>query len=294
MPRRSKRLSSSSSRFTTAFAHINPVDGLNNGGDPQEPQQQPLQLDRAGEQPQPQDSPQHPLHPQTPHHPTSSPQHQHRTTQQQQPQHQPQQPETRTPEDPQQQHQPAAQQAQPHNNDEETMEILLLPEHPEDNTNAMATSPLPPDDASTSDAENSISTEDFTNWWNHQAATPQDRPNDPHAGNGNNITISAVRDGVVGQKTLESYQTEIVKFIHWCITMKPHWIDTFATGIVRRILTRAPHERVREHKARAKLQMRSLLRNSRSTKVLNLEVVTPEGFMEYVMSRWHLSNGGYL
>ena len=40
--------------------------------------------------------------------------------------------------------------------------------------------------------------------------------------------------------------------------------------------------------------MRSLLRNSRSTKVLNLEVVTPEGFMEYVMSRQHLSNGGYL
>ena len=62
--------------------------------------------------------------------------------------------------------------------------------------------------------------------------------------------------------------------------MKPHWIDTFATGIVRRILTRASHERVREHKARAKLQMRSLLRNSRSTKVLNLEVVTPEGFMD--------------
>ena len=170
IPHRSKRLSSSSSRFTTAFAHINPVDGLNNGGDPQEPQQQPPQLDRAGEQPQPQDSPQHPLHPQTPHHPTPSPQHQHRTAQQQQPQqdpqaqqpqaqHQPQQPETCTPEDPpQQQHQPAAQQAHAHNNDEETMEILLLPEHPEDNTNAMATSPLPPDDASTSDAENSIST----------------------------------------------------------------------------------------------------------------------------------------
>ena len=77
MPRHSKRLSSSSSRFATAFAHINPVDGLNNGGDPQEPQQQPPQLDRAGEQPQPQDSPQHPLHP------TPSPQHQHRTAQQQ-------------------------------------------------------------------------------------------------------------------------------------------------------------------------------------------------------------------
>ena len=76
--------------------------------------------------------------------------------------------------------------------------------------------------------------------------------------------------------------------------MKPHWIDTFATGIVRRILTRAPHERVREHKAWAKLQMRSLLRNSCSTKVLNLEVDTPEGFMEYVMSRRHLSNGSYL
>ena len=60
------------------------------------------------------------------------------------------------------------------------------------------------------------------------------------------------------------------------------------------IQTRAPNERVHAFKARVQEALKILLRNAREEPILRIDVITAEGFMEYIMSCHNAFNGCYL
>ena len=59
--------------------------------------------------------------------------------------------------------------------------------------------------------------------------------NDDNNNNGD-ITIDAIRDGVVGNDTLRQYMSEIIKFLVWCHSNKPGWLHPPATARLDAIL----------------------------------------------------------
>ena len=121
----------------------------------------------------------------------------------------------------------------------------------------------------------------------------EDESGDP-SNHSSSITIHSIRDGVVAPHTLQTYCMEILKFLNWCRENKPNWLQSVALLRLDEIQTRAPNERVRAFKARVQEALKILLRNSREEPILPIDVITAEGFMEYIMSRRNAFNGRYL
>ena len=110
----------------------------------------------------------------------------------------------------------------------------------------------------------------------------------------NNITINMVRDGVVAGLTSKMYHGEILKLIRWCQDLKPEWIHPLATQHLAIMFERRNGERVRMYNARVLRQLRLLLRRAKDDPVFNLEAITPEGFMAYIISKRNGRTGRYL
>ena len=82
--------------------------------------------------------------------------------------------------------------------------------------------------------------------------------NDDNNNNGD-ITIDAIRDGVVGNDTLWQYMSEIIKFLVWCCSNKPDWLHPPATARLDAILQRQDNERMRAYNKRMRQQTKLLL-----------------------------------
>ena len=117
--------------------------------------------------------------------------------------------------------------------------------------------------------------------------------NDDNNNNGN-ITIDAIRDGVVANDTLRQYMSEIIKFLVWCRSNKPDWLHPLATARLDAILQRQDNERMRAYNTRMWQQIKSLLQAADTNPVLTVAAITPLGYMSYVMSCRHQGHGGYL
>ena len=121
----------------------------------------------------------------------------------------------------------------------------------------------------------------------------EDESGDP-SNNSSSIMIHSIRDGVVAPHTLRTYCTEILKFLNWCRENKPNWLQSVALLRLDEIQTRAPNECVRAFKARVQEALKILLRNAREEPILRIDVITAEGFMEYIMSHRNTISGRYL
>ena len=122
----------------------------------------------------------------------------------------------------------------------------------------------------------------------------KDNPNNNDNNNNCDITIDAIRDGVVGNDTLRQYMSEIIKFLVWCRSDKPDWLHPPATARLDAILQRWDNERMRAYNTRMRQQIKSLLQAADTNPVLTVEAITPLGYMSYVMLRRHQGHGGYL
>ena len=87
----------------------------------------------------------------------------------------------------------------------------------------------------------------------------EDESGDP-SNHSSSITIHSIRDGVVAPHTLQTYCTEILKFLNWCRENKPNWLQSVVALLrLDEIQTRAPNERVCAFKARVQEALKILL-----------------------------------
>ena len=87
----------------------------------------------------------------------------------------------------------------------------------------------------------------------------EDNPNNNDNNNNGDITIDAIRDGVVGNDTLRQYMSEIIKVLVWCRSDKPDWLHPPATTRLDAILQWRDNERIRAYNTRTRQQIKSLL-----------------------------------
>ena len=139
-----------------------------------------------------------------------------------------------------------------------------------------------------------IAGEEFDDWWALRVEEGAD--DDDVVLQVGDITLDTVRDGVVSKKTLDMYGHESLTFLSWCQTNRPDWLTAVGTGRLQRIKTRREGERTRAFQKRMYRQLKTLLRRCSSEPLLVLHRITPESFMDYVMSnrRDARRGGGYL
>jgi hypothetical protein len=118
----------------------------------------------------------------------------------------------------------------------------------------------------------------------------------------NEVTIEAIRDGIVSPGTLQSYIGDILKFLEWLmgeddirnVWMTPYGIDQMSDVFVRR-----ENENDRVFRSRKLLQMKMLLREAFEKNIINVKKVTPDRYMAFIISlkgrgnTRHLSNSSY-
>jgi hypothetical protein len=111
---------------------------------------------------------------------------------------------------------------------------------------------------------------------------------------GAHITLESIRDGIVGVVTGNTYLSDTVAFLNWCMVFKPDWLTEHGTSTLKRIQMARPGEGLAKVKKRVKLQVKCLLRESRERAIIHVDNITPEGFMDYVMGLRHRMHKGYL
>ena len=133
------------------------------------------------------------------------------------------------------------------------------------------------------------SKEEFDMWWSiHQPAAGGDD------GEQGDISLEQIRDGIVATKTYVNYISDIVQFIKWAMVNRPAWVTEHGKGRLQYIFTRSEGESCRDHGTRLKDQMKVLLRQAVQDPVMNLDAITPQAYMVFVMGLRHGRTGGYL
>ena len=132
--------------------------------------------------------------------------------------------------------------------------------------------------------------EEFEAWWTTQRATNQEAGSPTNG----NITMDSVRDGVVGQGTLDSYIGDIVSFLVWVKQNESDWLTNYGERRISQILRTRQGESERIRSRRVKLQVKSLLREAEVHPIVELEAITAESFMGYVMTLRNQRTNSYL
>ena len=106
--------------------------------------------------------------------------------------------------------------------------------------------------------------------------------------------MDSVRDGVVGKGTLDSYIGDIVSFLAWVKQNESDWLTNYGERRISQILRTREGENERIRNRRVKLQVKSLLREAEVHPIVELEAVTAESFMGYVMTLRNQRSNSYL
>ena len=96
------------------------------------------------------------------------------------------------------------------------------------------------DSSSNSTTLEELEREEFEAWWSlrESAVNGEDSQN-------GGITLDSVRDGVVGQGTLDSYIGDIVTFLLWTKENEADWLTHYGKGRLWNITRQRPGEAVR-------------------------------------------------
>lgn len=109
------------------------------------------------------------------------------------------------------------------------------------------------------------------------------------------LNMATVDDGIVAENTGKAYMGEIISFFNWCMMNEANgWLSEYGKAALSSLQVRGERESHRLHKYRIRHTMKSLLRECSTHPMINIDAVTPRGFMEYLLTLRHSSTGGYL
>ena len=109
------------------------------------------------------------------------------------------------------------------------------------------------------------------------------------------ISLSDIRDRIVSRNTLKSYLVDNFYFILWCFDNLPEVLTVHGVGNVAEYRSHCPFGATMQVLFRENKQsFIEHLREAEVNAIINLEVLTPRMFMDYVRQLRNLRNGTYL
>jgi hypothetical protein len=108
------------------------------------------------------------------------------------------------------------------------------------------------------------------------------------------VTMAQVRNEIVSESTHHCYVHETYTFLSWVMQHRRHSITEFGIELFDYGMAMEVGEGVRAHRRRVKMMMDDALRNARELGIMQLDLIDPEGFMEYILSVCHRNTQQYL
>jgi len=107
--------------------------------------------------------------------------------------------------------------------------------------------------------------------------------------------LANIRDGVVAERTLTSYINDLLAFLNWCRENEEFdCLTDYGKNEIANMHVRQNGEGNRPFTMRIRSTFKAILRNAHVQPIVHLDRITPEGFMNYVLSLRHPSRGGSL
>jgi len=107
----------------------------------------------------------------------------------------------------------------------------------------------------------------------------------------NPISIEQMRDGVVADNTYSRYVNEIIHFLNWLAVSLPGWMTELCSTQHEAIIMRREGEGLRQREKRIKEAWYKLVKNADVQPLIFVEIMTPEGVMNYISSQANQSTG---
>ena len=100
-----------------------------------------------------------------------------------------------------------------------------------------------------------------------------------------NLTLNDIRDSIIAKNTLRSYVGDIVQLLDWVQTQDDlaDWITDYGRAQLAAINIRNDNETNGRFKTRKALQILDLVRDSYNFPIININNITPDRYMEYII-----------
>ena len=96
------------------------------------------------------------------------------------------------------------------------------------------------------------------------------------------VSIQEMHAGIISKNTRDGYATYMKQFFIYCRDNQPDWLTPHCLNASNQLDSTVGDERPQARNRRIKLLMESLLDNIGTHPLLNLQLVTPEGFMGHI------------
>lgn len=98
------------------------------------------------------------------------------------------------------------------------------------------------------------------------------------------VTIANIRDGIISNKTSQSYLGDITHFLKWVISNEADWLTDYGKTALADVFVQREDETPRVFRARSVLQLKNLLRDSFDTNIVHIDAITPTRYMDYILT----------
>ena len=112
----------------------------------------------------------------------------------------------------------------------------------------------------------------------------------PAAAGGGGLDVANLRNGVVGEKTLTSYINDMLSFLNWCNSPGQeafNYLTDYGKAKLSQIQVQLVGEGKHAHSMQVWAAIRELLRDACTNPIVDINRITPEGYMHYVLSLTH-------
>jgi hypothetical protein len=109
----------------------------------------------------------------------------------------------------------------------------------------------------------------------------------------NNLTLNNIRDSIIAKNTLRSYVGDLVQLLDWIETQDDiqDWITDYGRAQIAAINVRHDNETNAQFKTKKALEVLDLVRDAYEFPVLNINNISVERYMEFIMSLEGIGKG---
>ncbi len=120
-------------------------------------------------------------------------------------------------------------------------------------------------------------------------------PAAPAVAGGGGLAIANLRNGVVGEKTLTSYINDMLSFLNWCNSLgQEDYMTEYGKAKLVQIQVQLDGEGKHAHSMQVWTAISEFLCDAGINPIVDINHITPEGYMHYVLSLMHPTQCGFL
>jgi hypothetical protein len=110
---------------------------------------------------------------------------------------------------------------------------------------------------------------------------------DNNNNNHNNVTINLVRDSIISRNTRRSYIGDLIQLFKWAIINEDpeiyDWFTAYGRAELEITFRRLEDENAKSYRESVKKKLRRLLRASQQRPFINIGIITPSKYFEFIL-----------